>query len=219
MRERRTVPQCGQGHDRAGPFLVYSLWFLDNAKVVTRCALEALPGVLSRFFFTYLLLSHSLCPTLVRNCDYTLWLTSLRINKWYSKISKLINGHANKQCAMESVQEIGQRKCFHIFTAISYSSFREVEHNNKVGQSHWLLRFLMCHKRESSQLQISLWPENCNINLNSIEFQVLFDYKKSINFLLHTYTHTLVHKDTHTLRRSDHIAKLVGGEPQSQRGN
>lgn len=51
MRERRTVPQCGQGHDRAGPFLVYSLWFLDNAKVVTRCALEALPGVLSRFFF------------------------------------------------------------------------------------------------------------------------------------------------------------------------
>lgn len=50
-----------QGHDRAGPFLVYSLWFLDNAKVVTRCGLKALPGILSlsRFFFTYLLLSHS----------------------------------------------------------------------------------------------------------------------------------------------------------------
>lgn len=56
----------------------------------------------------------------------------------------------------------------------------------------------MCHKRESSQLQISLWPENCNINLNSIEFQVRFGYKKSINFLLHTYTHTLSHTTTHT---------------------
>lgn len=78
------MAQCAQwqGHDRAGPFLVYSLWFLDNAKVVTRCGPEALPGILSLSrFFTYLLLSHSLCPTLVRNCDYTLWLTSLRINK------------------------------------------------------------------------------------------------------------------------------------------
>lgn len=49
-----------QGHDRAGPFLVYSLWFLDNAKVVTRCGLKALPGILSlsRFFsliFCYLI--------------------------------------------------------------------------------------------------------------------------------------------------------------------
>lgn len=40
-----------QGHDRAGPFLVYSLWFLDNAKVVTRCGLKALPGILSLVFF------------------------------------------------------------------------------------------------------------------------------------------------------------------------
>lgn len=94
-----TVAGAGTGHDRAGPFLVYSLWFLDNAKVVTRCGLKALPGILSLSFFFHLSFAISfLCPTLVRNCDYTLWLISLRINKWYSKISKLINGHANSVC-------------------------------------------------------------------------------------------------------------------------
>lgn len=47
------MAQCAQwqGHDRAGPFLVYSLWFLDNAKVVTRCGPEALPGIFSLSFF------------------------------------------------------------------------------------------------------------------------------------------------------------------------